>query len=174
MKFNLILSIQILERTPLVLETLLSNLSDEWIQNNEGENTWSPFDVVGHLIHGENTDWIPRLEIILGNDKDKRFVQFDRFAQFNDSKGKSLEQLIEEFKLLRKENIEKLKSKKLTKADLLTEGIHPDFGAVTISHLLSAWVVHDLNHLAQIERVMAVQLRSDVGPWKEYLPILNR
>lgn len=172
MTFNLEKSIEILERTPHVLQTMLKNISKEWVFQNEGGETWSVYDVIGHLIHGEKTDWIPRTEIILSNTPNKVFQPFDRFAQFEDSKGASLEQLLEEFKILRAKNIEYLRSKNITD-NLEEKGIHPSFGEVNLSQLLSTWVVHDLNHIAQISRVMAKQYKSEVGPWIEYLRILQ-
>lgn len=173
MKFNLTHSIEILERTPLVLEIMLKDLSDEWIKNNEGHETWSPYDVIGHLIHGDKTDWMERLELILSESQNKTFKPFDRFAQFENSKGKTLQQLLEEFKSLRQKNIELLKLKDLTDADFLKTGIHPAFGEVNLAQLISTWVAHDLNHIAQVSRVMAKQYQTEVGPWIEYLRILN-
>jgi hypothetical protein len=173
MKFDLKKAVEILERTPSVIEQMLSGVSEEWIINNEGDDTWSPYDIVGHLVHGEKTDWITRMEIILLDD-DKKFTPFDRFAQFKDSKGKSIQVLIEEFKTLRKKNIVKLHLKKIESSDLKKKGIHPAFGEVTLQQLLSTWVVHDLNHLSQMARVMAKQYKTEVGPWVEYLPILTR
>lgn len=173
MNFTVEKSIEILERTPAVLDTLLQNLSDGWTSANEGENTWSVYDIIGHYIHGEKTDWIPRANIILSEKTDKAFVPFDRFAQFRDSQGKSLAELLEEFKLLRKKNIEELQSMRLTDKKILLKGIHPFFGEVTLSQLLAAWVVHDLNHIGQISRVMAKHYKEDVGPWTEYLKILQ-
>ena len=166
-------SIEILERTPDVLIVLLKNISSDWTSNNEGGESWSAYDIVGHLIHGEKTDWIPRMEIILSDIQDKRFELFDRFAQFEDSKGKSLTQLLDEFKSLRQKNIEFLRSSTLTDNDLEKTGIHPAFGEITLSQLLSTWTVHDLNHIAQISRVMAKLYMKDVGPWVEYLKILQ-
>lgn len=173
MKFELAKSIEILERTPVVLETMLKGLSGEWIMQNEGPDTWSPFDIIGHLIHGEKTDWIPRMEIILSDKANKQFEPFDRFAQFQSSKGKSIGQLLDEFASLRSANIKKLKSKNLSESDLLKTGIHPAFGEVTLGQLLSTWVVHDLNHIAQVSRVMAKQYKDEVGPWIEYLRVLQ-
>lgn len=141
--FDLSHSLGILKQTPDTLLSLLENLSDEWILSNEGENTWSPFDVVGHLIHGEKTDWIPRLKIILFEDN-KTFTPFDRFAQFENSKGKTLSRLLSEFKTLRKENLEYLISLNLSDADWEKEGVHPEFGPVTVQQLLATWVTHDL------------------------------
>lgn len=172
-KFDLSKSLQILERTPFVVESMLGGLSKEWIETNEGPETWSPFDIVGHLIHGEKTDWVARIEIILSDRTDKTFKPFDRFAQFRESEGKTLRQLLGEFKTLRSRNIERIRSKGLTGSDLAKEGRHPDFGTVTLQQLLSTWTVHDLNHIAQISRVMAKQYEMEVGPWKEYLGILN-
>ena len=174
MKFNIDKAMPILERTPAIVTMLLKDLDDEWIYNNEGPDTWSPFDVVGHYIHGEKTDWIPRLNIILGDQDDKRFVPFDRFAQFRDSKDKNLDELLDEFARLRRENLEKLKKVKLDAATLSKKGIHPAFGEVTLEELLSSWVVHDLGHISQIARVIAKQYKEAVGPWTAYMGILNR
>ncbi len=181
MNFSLDKSIEILERTPSVLKELLNNISDGWSMSNEGqkgddkgsEMTWSPYDVLGHLIHGESGDWLERTGIILSDSPNKNFKSFDRFAQFEESKGKSLKDLLGEFMMLRIMNLEKLKAKNITEADLDKKGIHPVFGEVTLRQLLSTWAVHDLNHLAQIARVMAYQYKDNVGPWKEYLKILK-
>jgi len=173
MNFTLEKSMEILERTPDVLNRMLQNISAEWTSNNEGGQTWSVYDIIGHLIHGERTDWIPRAEIILSEKHDKNFEPFNRLAQFEESKEKSLTQLLDEFKTLREKNIEYLRSKKLTDKNLEEKGIHPTFGEVTLSQLLSTWVVHDLNHIAQISRVMAKQYKAEVGPWIEYLRILQ-
>ncbi|CAL2102480.1 DinB family protein [Tenacibaculum sp. 190130A14a] len=173
MKFSIDKGLEVLEKTPNTLINLLENLSDEWIYANEGENTWSPFDVLGHLIHGEKTDWIPRLKIILFEDH-KHFVPFDRFAQFELSQGKSLTDLLIEFKKLRKENIRYLHSLNLSVNQLQLTGIHPEFGTVTASELLAAWVVHDLGHIAQVSRTMAKQYKEATGPWPKYLTILNK
>ena len=172
MNFSLPSSISVLERTPSVLESMLKDLPDEWINNNEGNDTWSPYEVVGHLIHGEKTDWIPRMEIILSDKTDKRFVPFDRFAMMHTEK-KSLTELLEEFKALRKKSLATLVSKNLTSLDLDKAGIHPDFGNVTLRQLLATWVAHDLGHIAQISRVMAKQYKQEAGPWVKYLRILN-
>lgn len=174
MEFNLQKAIEVLTRTPEVLATLLHELSDEWIHQNEGEATWSPFDVMGHLIHGEKADWIARMEIILSDGTNKTFVPFDRFAQFEESKGKNIAQLIAEFKDLRKQNLVILQSKTIDALALTKKGIHPVFGEVTLKNLLATWVAHDLGHIAQITRVMAKQYKDEVGPWEEYLPILHK
>jgi hypothetical protein len=174
MNFTIEKSKEILERTPDVLHTMLQGASTEWTSINEGGETWSVYDVIGHLIHGEKTDWVPRAAIILAENTDKKFKPFDRFAQFEESKGKSLPQLLEEFKILRKRNMEWLLSKQLTDKDLAKKGIHPAFGEVTLSQLLATWTVHDLNHIAQIARIMAKQYKTAVGPWIEYLGILKQ
>lgn len=173
MNFSIPHSIEILERTPRIIESMLKGISDEWAHSNEGPETWSPYDVVGHLIHGETTDWITRMELILSESENKKFKPFDRFAQFEESKGKTLEQLIEEFKAVRKKNIDHFKSKNITEEHLDRTGIHPSFGTVTLRQLLSTWVAHDLGHLGQISRVMAKRYTHDVGPWYEYLRILK-
>jgi hypothetical protein len=174
MQFNFQQALPILERTPAVISLLLKDLHPYWVYSNEGGDSWSPFDIVGHYIHGEKTDWIPRLNIILNDKADKRFTPFDRFAQFEDSEGKSLDELLDEFARLRKENIERLKQVTLDEATLDKKGIHPAFGEVTLRHLLSSWVVHDLGHINQVTRVMAKQYRDAVGPWTAYLGVLNR
>ena len=174
MKFSLTQAIEILEQTPQVLSQLLSNLSPEWTSNNEGSHTWSPFDVIGHLVHGDKTDWLNRVEIILSNSTDKRFESFDRFAQFESSKGKTVLQLLDEFKQIRAENLSRLKQLNISNEDLSKIGIHPTFGEVKLSQLLSTWVVHDLDHISQISRVMAKQYKNEVGPWIEFLKTLNQ
>jgi len=142
--------------------------------NNEGGETWSVFDVIGHLIHGEKTDWITRMEIILSEGGNKEFKTFDRFAQLEESKGKSLEQLLKEFLAARELNLAKLISFKLTENDFKKTGIHPKFGAVTLSQLIAAWTVHDLDHISQISRVMSKQYKDPSGPWIEYMKILRQ
>jgi hypothetical protein len=173
MDFNLDKSLEILERTPAVLQTMPGGLSGEWIFNNEGENTWSPYDIIGHLIHGEKTDWVVRTKIILSDEKDKTFIPFDRFAQFKNSEGKSMQELLDEFAVLRKENLDYIKRLGINEEMLNKTGIHPEFGTVTLRQLLAAWTAHDLNHIAQIARVMAKQYKHETGPWLKYLPLLN-
>lgn len=173
MKFTVEKSFEILERTPGVLRSMLHGLSPEWAHQNEGGDTWSPYDIVGHLIHGEKTDWIPRMEIILSGKPERTFQPFDRFAQFEESKGKSLEQLLDEFENLRFQNLQLLTSKELRSTDLAEKGTHPALGEATLAQLLATWTVHDLNHIAQISRVMARQYKTEVGPWVEYLHILH-
>lgn len=173
MEFCLNHTIDVLSRTPKVLRELLFQLPSSWLNSNEGGDSWSPYDIVGHLIHGEKTDWILRTEIILAENVDKQFKPFDREAQFEDSKGKTLENLLDEFEVLRKLNLQKLKDLNISKEDLQRTGVHPHFGEVTLEQLLSTWLVHDLGHIAQIARVMAKQYKASIGPWEEYLPIVN-
>jgi hypothetical protein len=173
MKYSLEKSIEILERTPAVLKTLLSGLSDEWIINNEGPETFSPYDVIGHLIHGEKTDWTERTKMILEFGASKSFVPWDRFAQYEESKGKTRDQLLKEFETIRKENMVWFKSLSLTEADLDKKGLHPNLGEVTLRNLLATWVAHDLTHIAQVTRVMAKQYKEEMGPWPEFFRILS-
>ena len=173
MKFQLGKSIEILRRTPTVIETMISGITPDWTTANEELETWSVYDIIGHLIHGEKTDWMPRLKIILSESGDKHFEPFDRFAQFKNSQGKSIDQLLVEFGVLRADNLFQLQSLELDEQSLSLYGIHPEFGGVTVRQLLSTWVVHDLNHIAQISRVMAKQYKEEVGPWTEYLRILS-
>lgn len=173
MKFDLEKSISLLERTPKVLRVLLKDLSSDWTLQNEGINTWSPFDILGHLIHGENTDWIIRSEIILNDYPDKTFVAFNRVAHFKNSQGKTLNELLDEFEKLRIVNINKLKSMNISEEKLHLTGIHPEFGNVTLKQLLATWVTHDLGHITQISRVLAKQYKGEVGPWIQYLGILK-
>lgn len=173
MKFDLNRSFEILERTPAVLKTLLSNLSDEWVLENEGPETFSPFDVVGHLIYGEKTDWAARTKIILEFGLSKPFEPWDRFAQYEESNGKSLQKLLDELEQLRKDNLTWLRSLRLTDNDLDKKGMHPSLGEVTLRNLLATWVVHDLTHIAQITRVMGKQYKEEMGPWPEFFRILS-
>ena len=171
--FNLDACLELLERTPRLLYHWLGRLSDTWTMHNEGRETWSPYDVLGHLIHGERADWIARLEIILSHRPDKLFPTFDRFAQFHESKGKSLGDLLKEFSDVRAASLSKVRGFRLTTADLDRTGVHPKFGDVTARQLLATWAAHDLDHIMQISRVMAKQIGPDVGPWVEYLRILR-
>lgn len=173
MKFNLDKSIEMLERTPGVLQKMLQGLNNEWIFGNEGPETFSPYDVIGHLIHGERTDWRDRATMILEHGVSKTFVPYDRFAQFEESKGKSLQQLLDEFEKLRAENLNWLRSLNLGENDFDKQGIHPSLGQVTLRQLLSTWVIHDLTHIAQAGRVMAKQYKEEMGPWVEYFRIMN-
>jgi hypothetical protein len=167
-------AIPVLRRTPGTLREMLEGLPAGWIDATEGPDTWSPYVIVGHLIHGERTDWIPRAEIILAQGTDRRFTPYDRFAQFGESEGKPLSDLLDEFARLRAENLATLADWKLTGAELALTGEHPEFGSVTLAQLLATWVAHDLGHVAQTARVMAKQYREAVGPWTAYLPILTR
>jgi hypothetical protein len=173
MNFDIDRSIEVLSATPATVRALLGNLSDEWIINQTGDDSWSPYDVVGHLIHGEETDWISRARIILAQGEDRTFVPFDRFAQFDNSIGKSLTQLLDEFARLRTENLDTLRSWNLSEGHLDLEGMHPELGLVTLRQLLSTWVVHDLTHIRQIVTIMAKRYEIEVGVWKEYLSILQ-
>jgi DinB superfamily len=173
MTYNIQKSIEILERTPAALTAMLSGLSEEWIMVNEGLETFSPYDVIGHLLNGEKTDWPVRARIILEYGKTRTFDLWDRFAQYEQSKGKTLQQLLEEFTILRNENINWLKSLNLTEADLDKKGMHPALGEVSLRNLLATWVVHDLTHTAQVARVMAKQYATETGPWQEYFRILS-
>lgn len=174
MQFELNKAIEILERTPQVLTSLLNGISKEWTQTNEGGESWSPFDIIGHLVHGELTDWIVRTKIILNQGDNLTFEPFDRFAQKETSKGKSVLSLLEEFTQFRKQNLEILGALNIAEEQLDLTGIHPELGEVSLRQLLSSWVTHDLGHIAQISRVMVKQYKSEVGPWKEYIPILTR
>lgn len=173
MQFELTRALEILQNTPSTLRSLLSGLSEDWTSVNEGGESWSVYDIIGHLIHGEKTDWVPRMEIILSEGDDKLFQPFDRFAQFEASKGKTLAQLLDEFSMLRTQNLEILRLKNLSKDDFNKNGLHPAFGEVTLSQLLATWVVHDLNHISQIARVLAHQYKEEVGPWVAYLKVLQ-
>lgn len=174
MEFQLDHARDILRRTPATLTSLLQGLADEWIFSNEGPDSWSPYDVVGHLIHGEQTDWIPRAKIILEHGERRAFEPFDRFAMFEKSKGKSLSELLATFERLRGESLRQLQEMNLTPELLAKRGMHPELGAVTLGELLATWVVHDLSHIGQIVRVMSKQYGDRVGPWQAYLPILSR
>ncbi len=174
MHFELSHAIQMLERTPSTLHVMLDGLSEAWTTPNEGVETFSAYDNVGHLAHGERTDWIPRVRIILAQGEHRKFEPFDRFAHVREAAGKSLGDLLQEFAELRAENLAALREMQLTERELALEGEHPQFGLVTLRQLLSTWVVHDLGHVAQIARVMAKQYHEAVGPWTAYLPILTR
>ena len=173
MNFDLESSVNVLRRTPATLDALLRGLAEPWVRGTEGPDTFSPFDVVGHLIDGEETDWIPRARIVLARQPDPRFEAYDRFRHRARNVNRSLESLLTEFAQLRADNLELLGSWRLTGADLDLLGSHPTLGPVTLRQLLAAWVVHDLGHLAQVARVMAKQHRQAVGPWVPYLPVLT-
>jgi hypothetical protein len=170
---NLQQTMSLLARTPDALNALLRDLPAAWTLRNEGENTWSAFDVVGHLIHGERTDWMPRARMILQFGESQAFEPFDRWAQTRESRGQSLAQLLDEFTQLRSANLSALRALNLRPVDLELRGRHPALGVVTLSQLLATWAAHDLTHLHQISRVMAHQVRDAVGPWSEYLGVLH-
>ncbi len=173
MDFDLDHSSDVLGRTPATLAALLDRLSEPLVRGTEGPKTFSPFDVVGHLIDGEETDWIPRARIILARGADLRFVPYDRFRHYERNTGRSLASLLAEFAKLRAANLDLLRSWNLTVRELDLPGEHPSFGRVTLRQLLAAWVVHDLGHLAQVARVMAKQYLEEVGPWVPFLPVLT-
>lgn len=167
-------AVEVLERTPPTLNSLLRDLSEPWLVQNEEPETWSPYDIVGHLIHAENSDWIPRAKMILEHGEERAFEPFDRFAMFEKFKDKSIDELLDTFAHMRAESLRELRLMNLTSALLEKRGRHPEFGVVTLSQLLATWVVHDLGHLAQVTRVMAKQYRDAVGPWTAYLPVLGK
>jgi hypothetical protein len=173
MDFKLDDALGILERTPEVLRALLGSLPPEWAMATEGGESWSAFDVMGHFIHGEKTDWIPRARIILAHGDTRAFEPFDRFAQFAVSEGKTLVNLLDEFAVLRAENVAALRTMNLQAADFARQGRHPELGAVTLGELIATWVVHDLDHLNQIVRTLAQQYAGQVGPWRAYLGVLG-
>ncbi len=173
MKHNLQHTISLLARTPAALDLLLRDLPEVWILRNEGQNTWTAFDVVGHLIHGELTDWMPRTRMVLQFGETRAFEPFDRLGHVRESQGRSMIQLLEQFARLRAENLCELRALNLGPQDLETRGRHPTLGAVTLAELLASWVVHDLTHLHQISRIMAHQYREAVGPWSRYLGVLQ-
>jgi uncharacterized damage-inducible protein DinB len=173
MEFRLEHAREILGRTPAALDSLLRGLPDGWVFGREGPDGWSAFDVVGHLIHGEETDWIPRARMILEQGEAQAFEPFDRFAMFERSKGKSLPELLDTFARLRAQSLEELDALGLTPEALAKRGTHPELGAVTLGQLLSTWVVHDLGHVGQVVRVMSKQYGEAVGPWRAYLSILG-
>lgn len=174
MTFEIERSLEVLQRTPAALQALLGGLSDFWVMRNYGEATFSPFDVVGHLIHAEQVNWMTRARLILEQGAAVPFPAFDRYAMYESSKGKSMADLLETFSRLRAKNLDDLKALRLTKENLDLPGIHPQIGAVTLKNLIAAWVVHDLGHLHQVAKSMAYQYRDDVGPWREFLTILPR
>lgn len=167
-------SFEVLERTPAALDALLRGTSPSWHRADEGPETWSAFEVVGHLVHGEETDWVPRARILLEHGEDRPFEPFDRFAQLTRFRDWSLSDLLDRFAELRRENVRTVRAWELTDEQLALRGRHPALGQVTLAQLLSTWAVHDLNHIAQIARVMARQHTDRVGPWREFLSILNR
>ena len=173
MEHNLNHTLSLLSHTPAFLNALLRDLPEAWTQANEGENTWSAFDVVGHLIHGERTDWMPRAKMVLQFGEAKTFEPFDRWGQERESRGKTLEQSLDEFARLRTKNLDELRAWNLCREDLARRGQHPSLGVVTLGQLLATWAAHDLTHLHQISRILAHQYREAVGPWSRYLGVLQ-
>ncbi|MDP2530027.1 MAG: DinB family protein [Candidatus Palauibacterales bacterium] len=174
MEFDLANGIAVLRRTPGVLRTLLAGLGVGWTHANEGPDTWSPFDVLGHLIDGEEKDWMARARIILARGPDRRFELFDRFRHLRTNRGRTLDEALDRFAELRVRNLQELQALELGLEELALTGEHPEFGRVTLEQLLATWVAHDLGHIAQVARVMARQYREAVGPWEAYLPVLHR
>jgi DinB superfamily len=173
MEHNLPHTISLLSRTPAALDALLRDLPEMWTFQNEGENTWSAFGVLGHLIHGERTDWLPRARMVLQFGETQTFEPFDRRGHERESEGRSMDQLLDEFARLRVRNLDELRALNLRREDLEMKGRHPALGIVTLSQLLATWAVHDLTHLHQISRVMAHQYRAAAGPWNRYLGVLQ-
>jgi DinB family protein len=173
MQYDIHCAITLLGRTPDVLDTLLRDLPDGWTRASEGTNTWSAYDIVGHLVHGEQTGWMARAKMILEFGQTRTFDRFDRLAQERESQGKTLGQLLDEFAHLRSKNLETLRALNLQPDDLERRGRHPVFGTVTLGQLLATWTAHDMTHLHQISRVMAHQYREAVGPWSVYLGVLQ-
>lgn len=173
MRFHIEQALEVLTRTPGTLRAMLSGISDPWLHGTRGPDTFSPFDVVGHLITGERTDWMTRTRIILGSGAEKPFPKYDRYAQFQASRGRTMEELLDEFEQLRGENLASLRALRLGPDDLARRGLHPALGEVTLENLLATWATHDLNHIAQIARTMAWQYEEAVGPWREYLGVLK-
>lgn len=174
MQYRIDHAVAILCRTPVALRNLLQGLDEPWVMNNYGEYTFSPLDVVGHLVHGEKEDWIGRTKIILEHGETQPFDPFDRYAQYEDSKGKTINNLLDEFETLRLANLNELKNLNLGKEKLAMRGTHPELGGVTLSQLLATWVIHDLHHIAQICKSMAYQYKDEIGPWREYIGIIPR
>ena len=157
-----------LPHTPLVLDRMLRHLPDEVVRTNEGPDTWSPFDVVGHLLHGDKRPWRERINWILEKGDSEPFPTFDRFAQATDSIGKSMDDLLTEFEERRRANVAWLKSLNLGEADLVRKGLHPNLGPITLGNLMATWPAHDLTHIAQICRVLAKRFKEPMGPWVEF------
>jgi hypothetical protein len=174
MDFDLENGIAVLRRTPGVLRTLLAGLGEAWTHADEGPDTWSPFNVLGHLIDGEETDWMARTRIILARGPDRRFEPYDRFRHLRTNRGRTLDEALDRFAELRARNVRELQALLPGPGELALTGEHPEFGRVTLEQLLATWVAHDLGHIAQVARVMAKQYREAVGPWEAYLSVLHR
>lgn len=173
MRYEVSAAVQVLRRTPGTLAALLDGLDDVWVRATEGPKTFSPFDVVGHLVDGEKSDWLTRARLILSGASDTPFEPYDRFGHWERNTGRDLGSLLEEFAALRAANLRELEGWRLTDQQLAMTGTHPRLGAVTLAQLLSAWVVHDLGHVAQVSRVMAKQYGEAIGPWREFLPVVS-
>lgn len=173
MDFSLELAVPVLARTPSALDALLRDLPAPWVRGTEGPDTWSPYDVVGHLIHAERADWMPRVEHLLAHGDSVPFPPFDRFAQFEESRGLDLPELLDTFRVLRAQSLHRLMELKLSDADLARTGRHPELGSVLLRQHLATWVAHDLDHLVQVARVMARQYSDAVGPWRRYLRVID-
>lgn len=174
MKFEFDRSIASLQRTPAVLDALLIGVPEDWLRADEGKDTWSPYQVIGHLIHNERTDWLPRIKIILSDRADKTFEPFDRFAHLAFDSSIAIGQLLHQFKELRNNSLNEIRALEISSSMLSKTGIHPALGTVNLKELLAAWTIHDLGHIGQITRVMAKQYKGEIGPWKEYLSVLHR
>ncbi|MEO7363732.1 MAG: DinB family protein [Gemmatimonadaceae bacterium] len=174
MEYQLADGLAVLERTPGVLRAMLAGLPSQWTDATEGPETWSPYVIVGHMIHGERADWVVRARIVVEQAENRKFEPFDRFAQFRESEGKTLVQLLDEFEEMRMQNLRTVRAWELTDAQLALVGEHPAFGAVTLRQLFATWTAHDLGHIGQIARVMAKQYAQAVGPWREYLGVMRR
>jgi hypothetical protein len=172
-EFNITEAVAVLTRTPATLNSLLRGLPDVWVHSNEGKDTWSAFDIVGHLIFAERTDWMPRVQILLEDGEARPFDPFDRFAQLHANRENSLEQLLDDFERLRQDNLTALGALDLKQESFERRGRHPTLGVVTLAELLATWAIHDLTHLHQISRVMAHQYRELVGPWRGHLGVLQ-
>lgn len=171
--FLLAEAITMLQRTPIVIDALLRGLPDDWVTADEGVGSWSPFDVVGHLIHGERTGWMPRTRMILADGESRPFDKFNRSTQFEESQGRTLAELLDEFAKERRWNLQQLVEMRLTEEELNRRGRHPEFGVVTLRQLLATWVAHDLDHIMQISRVLGRQYSDEVGPWRAYLRVIS-
>lgn len=174
MKYNINDAVAILSRSPAILREMLAGLDEQWITSNYGKDTFSPFDVLGHLVHGEKEDWLGRTKIILVHGQSRSFDDFDRYAMYEDSKDKTINVLLDEFESLRKANLKELEGLNISQDQLSLNGTHPQFGSVTLSQLLATWVAHDLHHIAQICKAMAYQYKDELGPWIEYIGIIPR
>lgn len=174
MQFQLDDALSILSHTPAALDAMVRGLPEPWLHANEGPETWSPFDVVGHLVAGERTDWVTRLRLILEHGDKHPFEPFNRTAMFEESKGKTIAELLDTFATLRAQNLETVRALQLEPADFARRGMHPSLGSVTLEQLLATWVTHDMTHMVQISRVIAKQFKDEVGPWREYIGALNR